>query len=135
MPGLVRSLVCWLISAEDLLTVISPGKEAGFNGILDCRLVLDYCAALSCLDIYFAHGQHAVVCVHCLWFCKATCMSFVGSVTMVMKISFGFRFFSFLAVGVHVVFDCIVASIPECNCKQCGFVRRKMNIASTTRSY
>jgi hypothetical protein len=41
MPELVRRLVCWLITAEDLLTTISHGKDAGFNGILDCRLALE----------------------------------------------------------------------------------------------
>ncbi len=49
MPELVKRLVCWLITAEDLLTVISPGKDAGFNVMLDCRLVLELGPALSCL--------------------------------------------------------------------------------------
>ncbi len=49
MPELVRRLVCWLITADNLLTIISPGKDAGFNGILDCRLVLELGAALLCL--------------------------------------------------------------------------------------
>ncbi len=41
---------------------------------------------------------------------------------------------TFCAVSVHVAFDCI--AVPECQCKQCGFVRQKMNTnASTTRMY
>jgi hypothetical protein len=42
MPELVRRLVCWLITADNLLTTISPGKDAGFIGILACRLVLEF---------------------------------------------------------------------------------------------
>jgi hypothetical protein len=42
-------------------------------------------------------------------------------------------FFGFCAVSIHVVFDCI--DVPECKCKQCGFVCLKMNNASTTRMY
>jgi hypothetical protein len=37
--------------------------------------------------------------------------------------SFGFRFFGFCAVCIHVLFDCI--AVPECKCKQCGFVHWK----------
>jgi hypothetical protein len=71
MPELVRRLVCWVISADNLLTRISPGKDAGFNGILDCRLVLDLGAALLSLIFYVVScHQHLVACVHCLWFCK-----------------------------------------------------------------
>ncbi len=46
---------------------------------------------------------------------------------------FWVSFYAFCAVSVHVVFDCI--AVPECKCKQCGFVRRKMNNASPTRMY
>ena len=42
-------------------------------------------------------------------------------------------FFAFCAVSVYVVFDCI--AVPECKCKQCGFVRQKMKNASSTRMY
>jgi hypothetical protein len=42
-------LVCW-ITVDNLLTIISPNKNAGFNGILNCRLVvLEVGAASSCL--------------------------------------------------------------------------------------
>ncbi len=46
-------------------------------------------------------------------------------------IVFWLSFFAFCAVSIHHIIDCI--AVPECNCKQCGFVRRKMNNASTTR--
>ncbi len=46
---------------------------------------------------------------------------------------FWLSFFAFCAVSFHVVFYCI--AVPECKCKQCGVVRRKMNNASTTRMY
>ncbi len=49
MPELVRRLICWLKTADNLLTRISPGKDAGFNGILDWRLVLELGAASLCL--------------------------------------------------------------------------------------
>ncbi len=47
MPELLRRLICWLITPDNLLTIMSPGKDAGFNGILDCRLVLALGAASS----------------------------------------------------------------------------------------
>jgi hypothetical protein len=46
---------------------------------------------------------------------------------------FWLLFYAFRAVSVHVVCACI--AMPECKCKQCGFVRRKMNNASPTRMY
>ncbi len=36
-----KKLIYWLITADNLLTIMSAGKVAGFNGILDCRLVLE----------------------------------------------------------------------------------------------
>ena len=70
MPELLRRLICWLITAEDLLTIISPCKDAGFNGILDCRLVLEWSAASLVLNFCVGSCLHLVACVHCLWFCK-----------------------------------------------------------------
>jgi hypothetical protein len=59
-----------MITADNLLTIISPGKDAGFNGIY-CRLVLEIKGATSsCLIFYVVSGHHLVACVHCLWFCK-----------------------------------------------------------------
>jgi hypothetical protein len=66
MPALVRRLVCWLISAEDLFTLMSPVNEAGFMGILDCRLALEFSAAMICLFICLAHFQHPVARAHYL---------------------------------------------------------------------
>lgn len=62
MPGLVRRLVCRRMTAEDLLTVMSPGKIAGFNGILDCRLALEFSAAS--LFQRFAHRWCSGTCLH-----------------------------------------------------------------------
>jgi hypothetical protein len=70
MPGLIRRRICWLINADNLLTIISPGKDAGFNGILDCRLVLELGAALPCLIFLVVSCHHLVACLHYLWFCK-----------------------------------------------------------------
>ncbi len=42
-------------------------------------------------------------------------------------------FFAFCAVRIHVVLDCF--AVPECKCKQCGFVPQKIKNASTTRMY
>ena len=63
-----------MITTDNLLTIISPGKDAGFNGMLDCRLVLELGETLSCLIFYVVSGHHLVACVHCLWFCKSACV-------------------------------------------------------------
>ena len=46
---------------------------------------------------------------------------------------FWLSFFAFCAVSVHVDFKRF--AVPEYKCKQCDFVRRKMNNASTTKMY
>jgi hypothetical protein len=46
---------------------------------------------------------------------------------------FKFLFLAFVLLVFMLFFNCI--AVPECTCKQCGCVRRKMNNASTTRMY
>jgi hypothetical protein len=132
MPELVRRLICWLVTAEDLLTTISPRQGCWFQwntglqtGVrVKCRIVSFNFFVLEVVSIWWR------VCTAC-GFVRLHEFGWIGDKGNVIVCWLSFS--PFVLLAFMLLLNCI--AVPECKCKQCGCVRRKMNNASTTRMY